>query len=286
MTELPKYNWWGGTNPPPDSLKTKRQLAELGLSPKQPVAVIECREYDLLLYDPDNSESVKPKRKSSDRQLAALEKSREKQRIAREFRQWYKDFGFIENDRIEAVLWAREQLAAGDRVILDTETTGLDWAEIVEVAVIDCDGNPLIDTLVKPSQSIPTEATKIHGIGDCDVLSAPSFPEVYPQIKQVLNDRIVLIFNAPFDVGVLNYCCNLHNLPSFFVDFGESYDCLMRWYSQWRGNWNCHYNSYKWQRLNGGHRAFGDCLAALDCLKKMSGDSSKFTCPNFTQTEN
>lgn len=284
LMELPKYSWWGGTNPPPDGLKTKRQLTELGLSPRQPVAIIECQKYDVLLYDPDNSESVKPKRKSSDKQLAALEKSREKQRIKREFWQWYKEYGYREEDRTNAVLWARKHLAADNRVILDTETTSLD-GEIVEIAVIDCKGNPLINTLVKPLISISSEATRIHGISDDDVFFAPSFTEVYPQIKQVLDGKIALIYNASFDVGILNDCCNLYNLPSLFVDestFGESYDCLMAWYSQWYGEWSNYYKSYKWKPLNGGHRALGDCLAALNRLKEMAADSSEFTIPDFT----
>lgn len=266
-----KYNWWGDVNSPPNNLKTKRQLAELGLSPKQPVAVIECREYDLFLYDPNNPESVKPRRKST-----------EKQRIEREFRKWYETFGFIEDDRIDAVLWAREQLAAGDRVILDTETTGLYDAEIVEIAITDCDGNSLLNTLVKPSISIPVDATEIHGIGDCDVISAPSFSEVYPQIKEVLNEKFTLIYNASFDIGVLNYCCNLHNLPSLFPKKSKSYECVMHWYSQWCGYWSDYHKSYKWQALNGGHRALSDCLATLDCLKKISCDSSEFVCPDFS----
>lgn len=284
---LQKYNWWGEINSPPENLKTKRQLGELGLSPKQAVAVIECREYDVLLYDPDSSESVKPKRKSSDKQLAALAKSREKQRINREFRQWYKEYGRREDDRVDAVLWAREQLAAADnRVILDTETTSLD-GEIVEIAVIDCKGNSLINTLVKPLISISSEATRIHGISDDEVFFAPSFTEVYPQIKQVLDGKIALIYNASFDVGILNDCCNLYNLPSLFVKKNksqESYDCLMTWYSQWYGEWSNYYKSYKWKPLNGGHRALGDCLAALNCLEEMAADSPEFMIPDFSQT--
>lgn len=284
--DLQKYSWWGEINSPPENLKTKKQLAELGLSPRQPVAIIECQKYDVLLYDPDNSESVKPKRKSSDKQLAALAKSREKQRIEREFRQWYKEYGCREEDRVDAVLWAREHLAADNRVILDTETTSLD-GEIVEIAVIDCKGNPLINTLVKPSISISSEATKIHGISNDDVFSAPSFTEVYPQIKQLLDGKIALIYNASFDVGILDNCCNLYNLPSLFVKKNksqESYECLMDWYSQWCGEWSNYYQSYKWKPLNGGHRALGDCLAALDCLKRMAADSSEFTVPDFSQT--
>jgi hypothetical protein len=36
------------------------------------------------------------------------------------------------------------------------------------------------------------------------------------------------------------------------------------------GEWNYHYDSYKWQRLNGGHSALSDCQAALECLCEMA----------------
>lgn len=61
-------------------------------------------------------------------------------------------------------------------MILDTETTGLDYDDkIVEIAVIDLDGNVLINTLVDPNKAIPKEATEIHGIANKMVENAPLF---------------------------------------------------------------------------------------------------------------
>ena len=75
--------------------------------------------------------------------------------------------GFIERDRVRAVKWAREQLLAPNEwLILDTETTGFDNAEIVKIVVIDPLGEALLNTLVQPAISIPAEVTEIHGITD------------------------------------------------------------------------------------------------------------------------
>jgi len=52
--ELAKYSWWGDKEPPPEHLKTKKQLGELGLSPLKPSGVIPTRKYDVLLYDPQS----------------------------------------------------------------------------------------------------------------------------------------------------------------------------------------------------------------------------------------
>jgi hypothetical protein len=45
--ELAKYSWWGESNEPPEHLKTKKQLGELGLSPLKPSGVIATRKYDV-----------------------------------------------------------------------------------------------------------------------------------------------------------------------------------------------------------------------------------------------
>jgi DNA polymerase-3 subunit epsilon len=275
--ELTKYSWWGESNEPPPHLKTKKQLGELGLSSLKPSGVIETRKYDVFLYDSTNPESCRPKRKLSATQLETLAAHRLKAKIKRDYREWYREVGFIERDRVSAVLWAREQLNQKDWVILDTETTGLYDAEIVEIAIIDCLGKSLLDALIKPSIPIPAEVTEIHGISDAMVADAPTFSEVYPRIDAALKDKRVLIYNSAFDIKILNYCCRLHILP--MLNLTKRSDCLMEWVAQWVGNWSYYHRDYRYVPLNGGHRALGDCTAALKLIKKMAADSEQINCP-------
>lgn len=72
MDKLDEYKWWGKPGEPPQNLKTKKQLAELGLSPAKAVGIIRAQKYDVLLYDPDNPESCRPKRKPTEKQLETL----------------------------------------------------------------------------------------------------------------------------------------------------------------------------------------------------------------------
>lgn len=276
--ELTKYSWWGESNEPPPHLKTKKQLGELGLSPLKPSGVIPTQKYDVFLYDIHNPECCRPKRKPTQKQLETLAANRLKAKIKRDYREWYREVGFIEKDRVSAVLWAREQLTQNDLVIVDTETTGIDDAEIVEIAIIDRLGEMLLDTLIKPSIPIPAEVTDIHGISDEMVADAPSFPEVYPCIDAALKDKRVFIYNSAFDIKILNYCCKLHGLP--ILNLNKRSECLMEWAAQWGGDWSYYYKDYKYFPLpGGGHRALEDCLAALDCLKKMAADSDQINCP-------
>jgi DNA polymerase-3 subunit epsilon len=38
---MDEYKWWGRQGQPPPNLKTKKQLAELGLAPLKPVGIIK-----------------------------------------------------------------------------------------------------------------------------------------------------------------------------------------------------------------------------------------------------
>jgi hypothetical protein len=44
----------------------------------------------------------------------------------------------------------------------------------------------------------------------------------------------------------------------------------MDWYAGYYGEWSDYHGRYKWQKLNGGHSALSDCLAALDLLRDMA----------------
>ena len=88
---------------------------------------------------------------------------------------------------------ARAWLAA-NALILDTETTGLgDDAEVVELAVIDCAGAVLLDTLVRPSGPVPAEAAAIHGITDAMLAGAPTWSEIHARFCDLVEGRQVLL---------------------------------------------------------------------------------------------
>lgn len=112
--------------------------------------------------------------------------------------------------RDHAILRAEKYITSG-AYILDTETTGLgDSAEIVEIAIIRADGTILLNRLVKPSRPIPAAATAIHGITDADVNDAPTWPELWPQVKAIISHRTVIAYNAPFDQDMIAQSCGAY----------------------------------------------------------------------------
>jgi DNA polymerase-3 subunit epsilon len=68
-------------------------------------------------------------------------------------------------------------------IIIDTETTGLESNdEVIEISLLDCQGNVLLDTLVKPLGRISREAARIHGIQNSDLGNAPRGLYVVPDL--------------------------------------------------------------------------------------------------------
>lgn len=264
--DLTEYSWWGGENSPPENLKTKKQLNELGLKPVNPVGVIRTKKYDCLLYDVNNPDSVREKKAASDAQLKALAKGRKEQR----YKAWLRRNGEYYSDRNNAIKWAKEILEnPSNYVILDTETTGLDSeAEVVQIGVINIGGEILLDSLIRPTIPIPKEASAIHGITDDMVALAPTFWDIYPKIEETLRWKDIVIYNAEFDRRILNYCCEKSN--RFHLSLRKRSHCAMEIYAKYYGEWSSYWEDYKWQPLDGGHNAIADCLACLDLIKRMA----------------
>ena len=96
--------------------------------------------------------------------------------------------------RNKSILWARNILSQKHRyVLLDTETTGLYRNDVIlQIGIINLDGNELINSLVKPTKikRISPDATAIHGISMADLVEAPTFAELVPQIEEVININV------------------------------------------------------------------------------------------------
>jgi len=171
----------------------------------------------------------------------------------------------------ELSAWAAAALADPDVVILDTETTGLsDDARIVDLAVTTATGRVLLDTLVNPGEPIPAEASDIHGITDEMAAGAPTFAEVLPLLAEAVTGRRVLIYNDAYDIGRLRHELKLLGRDEDGWPLAKVWEDVMLPYSDWYGEWSDWHGNYRWQPLGGGHRALGDCLAVIDCLKAMA----------------
>lgn len=88
--------------------------------------------------------------------------------------------------------------------ILDTETTGLNDAGVVQIAwLVVSKELEVLDSfcsLVNPEKPIEEGARLVHGISDDDVVFAPTLHEVCAKIPAPFN---LFAFNAPFDARMI-----------------------------------------------------------------------------------
>lgn len=74
--------------------------------------------------------------------------------------------------------------------------------EIVEIAVVDSNGTPILDALVQPRGAIRPQFSQVHGITNERVRAAPTWPETWPQVRAALAGQTVLCYH-------LTDCLNL-----------------------------------------------------------------------------
>ena len=99
-----------------------------------------------------------------------------------------------------------------NEIFLDTETTGLspnDKHKIVEIACIET--NDLISTknifhkIINPQRDVPDGAYNVHGFSTDFLKDKETFDEVAQEFLDFIKDKKIIIHNASFDLGFLNY---------------------------------------------------------------------------------
>lgn len=151
-------------------------------------------------------------------------------------------------------------LEPGTAVILDTETTDLLDPVVIEIAVIDAaTGATLLDTLVDPGGAPinPEATTAVHGLSETDLVGAPPWALVLPQLALATQGRTVLAYNAEFSGRDPAGLCRSGGDPEHLVE-ATSWGCLMDRRADW--------TRAGWRGLGGSHRALGDCRAAREVL--------------------
>lgn len=176
-----------------------------------------------------------------------------------------------------AAVWAQWALMQPNLVIVDTETTDLYDAEVIEVAVINGQSETLLNSRVRPMHRIAYEAAEVHSITADILRDAPNFSEIYPALRRVLDGGYVVIYNASFDAPILNRSASLWSLPNFnFRPY-----CVMLAYAAYYGDWSDYHGNYKWHKLTAAasrfgvstqraHGALGDAGMTLGVLQGMA----------------
>ena len=182
----------------------------------------------------------------------------------------YEDYSFLDEDKLRSVNWARKLINGeyGEWVVLDTETTGLwSWNQPIEIGVISKYGSEIFNSRVKPNTSIERGAINVHGITESDLVNAPSFSDIYPELKRILENKLVIIYNDSFDKKTLFNAIKANKLPR--IKFHTH--CAMKEYARYYGDWHDYYGNYTWKKIPGVvHSAIGDAKATHKLIKMMA----------------
>ncbi|WP_372986976.1 exonuclease domain-containing protein [Marinobacter sp.] len=164
-------------------------------------------------------------------------------------------------------------------VIIDTETTGLtETDEIVEISVINCHGNTLLDTLVRPAGEINPAAQAVHGITLAETADSPTFDQVLPELLCVIQGKTVVMYNSSYDARLIQQSAMKRGCiaPTLYPH------CAMKTYAKFYGQWDDYRENWKWQSLDkaarqcgvtvdgNAHRALTDCHTTLGVIKAMA----------------
>ena len=157
----------------------------------------------------------------------------------------------------------------------DTETTGTDptQARIVSAAVVRVVDSGEIawrkSWLIDPGVDIPAEATEVHGITTAEAQTFGVSPaEALPEIIAALDTPLV-IYNAPYDLTVLDHELARHGLPA--LDIGDGVldplviDRAVDRYRKGRRTLESACEHYG-VTLDGAHDATADAVAAAQLM--------------------
>jgi len=98
------------------------------------------------------------------------------------------------------------------QVVLDTETTGLEWEQdhrVIEIGCVELIGRRFTGNnfhqYLQPDRKIDAGAIEVHGISNEFLSDKPRFVDVMDDFMDYINGAELIIHNAPFDVGFLNH---------------------------------------------------------------------------------
>jgi len=106
------------------------------------------------------------------------------------------------------------------QIVLDTETTGMNQIgahyeghRIIEIGAVEVINRRLtgnnFHVYLKPDRLIDPEAFGVHGIADEFLLDKPTFAEVSDAFLDYIRGAELVIHNASFDIGFMDYEFNM-----------------------------------------------------------------------------
>jgi DNA polymerase-3 subunit epsilon len=152
-----------------------------------------------------------------------------------------------------------QQILSYRPLFIDTETTGTTSSDvIIEIGVVDHEGVPVFESLVRPGIPIPPAATAVHGITEEKVAQAPTWKEIWPELAAVLSGRLIGMYNADFDLRLMKQSHSRYWLDWTLED--KYFFCVMKLYAAFYGQANKRGDGYRLHKLEAAGAQAGIAL--------------------------
>ena len=135
-------------------------------------------------------------------------------------------------------LWGERMARNLDFCAIDVETANHRVSSICQIGVVQVTGGRVetcFSTLVDPEEGFNSFNVRLHGIGPGSVSGAPSFDEIFAEVFDRLDGR-VLISHTFFDRNALDGAARRYGLPILPVTWLDSVAIARRAWPERRGN--------------------------------------------------
>lgn len=119
------------------------------------------------------------------------------------------------------------------QIVLDTETTGLEWRNghrVIEIGCVELMNRSLTGrhyhVYLNPEREIDAGAEAVHGLSRDFLADKPRFRDVVEEFEAFVRDAELVIHNANFDVGFLDNELGLEGRPKIAALCGGVVDTL------------------------------------------------------------
>ena len=97
---------------------------------------------------------------------------------------------------------------------VETPNAANDRMSAIGIAVVE--GGSVVDevsTLVNPEEHFDRFHVELTGITPEQAAEAPAFPDLWREIRPVMDSGLLVAHNAPFDMAVLGKCLRAYGIP-------------------------------------------------------------------------
>lgn len=117
---------------------------------------------------------------------------------------------------------------------IDFETATGKRYSACAVGIVTVENSEIVEeyhTLIQPPENLYNGMNiAVHGIRPADTANAPTFADVYPEIKARLQNRTLVAHNEIFDRSVLRRSMEFYELDYAELGLAERWECTMKIY--------------------------------------------------------